>query len=74
MNVLLTESLAMSKLQPIVQNLGQVFNPKRGCMHALHKLCFEAKLTNLKLKTRPRQVLGALPLDVLLPGMDYVSP
>ncbi len=28
--------------------------------------CFETKLPNLKLKTRPKQLLGSLPLDIAL--------
>jgi hypothetical protein len=30
--------------------------------------CFETKLTNLKLKTRAKQLLGSLPLDTALLG------
>jgi hypothetical protein len=29
--------------------------------------CFEAKLTNLQLKTQPKQVLGYLPLEFMPP-------
>ncbi len=33
--------------------------------------CFEAELTNLKLKTRPKQHLGSLPIDKALLGSAY---
>jgi hypothetical protein len=37
--------------------------------------CFETKLPNLMLKTRPKQLLGSLPLDTALPGKaQYGSP
>ncbi len=29
--------------------------------------CYTIKLPNLKLKTRPKQLLGSLPLDITLP-------
>jgi hypothetical protein len=35
--------------------------------------CFETKLTNLMLKTRPKQLLGSLPLDIALPGLSFLS-
>jgi hypothetical protein len=34
---------------------------------ALQLLCSETKLPNLKFKTRPKQLLGYLPLDIGLP-------
>jgi hypothetical protein len=36
------------------------------CVMQLH--CFETKLSNLILKTQPKQLLGSLPLDIALPG------
>jgi hypothetical protein len=52
----------MDKLQLTGQNLGHVFNSKVGCICA-----YEAKQPNLKLKTRPKQQLGSLPLPFALP-------
>jgi hypothetical protein len=48
----------MDKLQPTGQNLGRVFNFRNGHVHAMHLLCYGIKLPNLKLKTRPKQLLG----------------
>jgi hypothetical protein len=31
----------------------------------MHLCCFEVKLPNLKLKTRPKQLLGFSPLDII---------
>jgi hypothetical protein len=58
----------MDKLQLTGQNLGRVFNFKSGCVCAMQLSCFETKLPNLMLKTRPKQLLGSLPLDITLPG------
>jgi hypothetical protein len=33
--------------------------------------CFETKLPNLMLKTRPKQLLGSLLLDIALPAKTY---
>ncbi len=35
-------------------------------MYAMHVGGTEAKLSNLKLKTQPKQLLGYLPLDIAL--------
>ncbi len=58
----------MDKLQLTGQNLGRVFNFRNGRVHAVHLLCCGVKLPNLKLKTRPKQLLGSLPLDIALPN------
>ncbi len=58
----------MDKLQLKGQNLGRVFNFGNGRVHAVHFLCFVSKLPNLKLKARPGQLLGSLPLDIALAG------
>jgi hypothetical protein len=42
----------MDKLKPTGQNLGRVFYFRSGCMCATHFSSYEAKLSNLKLKTR----------------------
>jgi hypothetical protein len=46
--------------------LGQVFNFRSGCMHTMHLLPSVAMQPNLKLKTRPKQLLGSLPLVIVL--------
>jgi hypothetical protein len=56
------------KLQLAGQNLGQVFNFRFGHLHAAHFWCYQLKLPNLKLKTRPKQLLGSLPLVIMLPA------
>jgi hypothetical protein len=52
------------KLQSTGQSLGRVFNSRRGCVLAIQLRYFEIKLTNLKLKTQPKQLLGSLPLNI----------
>jgi hypothetical protein len=47
---------------------GQVFNSRSGRVYATHSCCYWVKLPNLKLKTQPKQLLGSLPLDILLPA------
>jgi hypothetical protein len=47
------------------------YNFRNGRGHAVHFLCYRVKLPNLKLKTRPKQLLGYLPLDIVLP--NFVS-
>ncbi len=37
-------------------------------MHATQLYYFETTLPNLKLKSRPKQLLGSLPLDILAPS------
>jgi hypothetical protein len=51
------------------RDLGLVFNFRSGCVHAMHLYYFETKLPNLKLKTRPKQLLGSLPLDIAPPKL-----
>jgi hypothetical protein len=62
----------MDKIQPTGQNLGRVFNSRRGCVHAKRLHCFETKLPNLKLKTWPKQLLGSLLLDIALPKHAFL--
>jgi len=50
----------MDKLQLTAQNLVRVFNSRSSCMCAMLLCCYKAKCINLKLKTRPIQVLGSL--------------
>ncbi len=55
------------QLQLTGQNLGRVFNFRFVHLHAEHFRCYQVKLPNLKLKTRPKQLLGSLPLVIALP-------
>jgi hypothetical protein len=59
----------MDTLQLTGLNLGRVFNFRNGRVHAMHLHCCRVKLPNLKLKTRPKQLLGSLPLDIVLPAL-----
>ncbi len=68
MNLVTPKAAAMDKLQLTGRNLGRVFNFRSGRVHAMHLLCYGVKLPNLKLKTRPKQLLGYLPLDIALPA------
>ncbi len=36
-------------------------------MHTMHLYFYNAKVSSLKLKTRPEQLLGSLPLNIALP-------
>jgi hypothetical protein len=56
------------KLQLRGQNLGQVFNSRGGCVHAMQLHCFETKLPNLELKTRPKTTLRLSPINYQLFG------
>jgi hypothetical protein len=60
-------ALNMDKLKLTGQTLGRVFNFRSGCMscHAL-----TAIRSNLELKTRPKQLLGSLPLDIALSAVS----
>jgi hypothetical protein len=55
----------MDKLKLTGQNLGRVCNSKLE-----HAIVYASitKWPNLKLKTRPKQLLGSLPLAFALPG------
>jgi hypothetical protein len=54
------------KHPPTGQNQGRVFNSRSGRVFATQLPCFEAKLPNLELKTRSKQLLGFLPIDIAL--------
>jgi hypothetical protein len=58
----------MDKYELIGWNLGRVYHSRSGFTAAMHLSPFEAKQSNLNLKTRPKQLLGSLPLDIVLPG------
>jgi hypothetical protein len=53
--------LFMDKLQRTGQNMGQVFNSIIDRLYALLLCCGKAKQTILKLKARPKQLLGNVP-------------
>jgi hypothetical protein len=61
--------VSMDKPQPAGQNQGRVFNFRSVCVHAMQLRCSETELTNLKLKTRSKQLLGSLLLSIALPAM-----
>ncbi len=61
-------STSIDKLKLTGRTLGRVFNSRRVCMHAMHLLSSVAIWPNLELKTRPKQLLGSLTLDIVLPG------
>ena len=51
--------------------LGRVFNFRSGCMHTMDLLPGVALKPNLELKTRPKQLLGSLQLDISLPEYTH---
>ncbi len=62
---------SMDKLQLTGRALGQVFNFRSGCcVHTMHLLPGAAIQPNLELKTRPKLVLGSLPLAFALPDQS----
>jgi len=56
----------MHKLQLTGRNLGPVFNSRNGSLYATHSCCYWSKRPDLELKTQPKQLLGYLPLDIVL--------
>ncbi len=69
----LQSNLSMDKLQLTGQALGRVFNFRSGCMHTMHLLPSVAIQPNLELKTRPKQLLGSLPLVIALPDLSLLE-
>ncbi len=61
--------LGMDKLKLTGRNLGRVFDSRlsRACIGRAN--VHITKQPNLKLKTRPEQLLGSLPLAFALPGL-----
>ncbi len=68
-----TNTRAMDKLQLTERNLGRAFNSRTGRAHALQLHFSEMEQPNLKLKTQPKQLLGSLPLDIMLPARAYCA-
>ncbi len=58
----------MDKLKLTGRNLGRVFNSRLGHACKGHTIEHITKQPNLKLETRPKQLLGSLPLAFTLPG------
>ncbi len=65
--------LSMDKLSLTGRALGRVFNLRSGCMHTMHLLPGVAIQPNLQLKTQPKQLLGSLPLVIVLPGLSLLA-
>jgi hypothetical protein len=67
----------MDKLKQTGQNLGRVLNSRLGNASIHCAIVCITKGPNLKLKTRPKQLLGSLPLVFAFPGhtpaTDYYS-
>ncbi len=64
--------LSMDKPKLTGRALGRVFNFRSGCMsHTMHLQPGVAKQPNLELKTRPKQLLGSLPLVIALPSLSF---
>ncbi len=49
----------------------QVFSSRISHLRAMQIHCFETKLSNLKLKTQLKLLLGYLPLDITLPILSF---
>ncbi len=62
----------MDKVQLTGQTLGQVFNSRNGFTNTVHRCGCEAKLSNLKLKTQPEQLLGSFPIYIALPAVIFL--
>ncbi len=71
--VIALATLGMDKLKLTGRALGRVFNFRSGCMHTLHLLPNVAIRPNLELKTRPKQLLGSLPLVISLPALGNAT-
>ncbi len=59
----------MEKLKLTGRNLRQVFNSRLGRAFIGHAILHITTQPNLKLKTRPKQLLGYLLLDFILPDL-----
>ncbi len=61
----------MDKIKLTGRNLGRVCNSKLRHVCIRHAIAYITKWPNLKLKTRPKQLLGSLPLAFALPGFSF---
>ncbi len=64
--VVMLSVVAPDQHPPTGQNQGRVFNSRSGRVCPTQLPCFEAKLPNLELKTRSKQLVGFLPIDIAL--------
>ncbi len=57
--------------------MGRVYKFRSVCVYVVYSCICYAKQPCLKLKTRPKQLLGSLPLDIVLafalPGVAYLT-
>ncbi len=56
----------MEKRHLTGQILSRVFNFRNGCLYDIYVCYLEAKLSSLKLKIWPKQLLGYLLLEIVL--------
>ncbi len=63
----------MDKLEPTGHNLGRVYNSKLRHSSECHAIAYITEWPNLKLKTRPKQLLGSLPLSFTLPALARIQ-
>jgi hypothetical protein len=61
----------MDKLKKTGQTLGRVFHSGPGHACIGNAIVETTKQPNLKLKTRPKQFLGSLPLAFVLPTFGF---
>jgi len=65
--------LFTDKLKLTGQNLVQILKFRRDCLHVIQSYYLETKLPDLKLKTRPKQLLGYLRVDIALPDLSFIT-
>jgi hypothetical protein len=63
----------MDKLKLIGRNLGRVVHSRLGCTCIGHAIVHTTKQPNLNLITRPKQLLGYLPLAFALPALALIT-
>ncbi len=63
----------MDKLQLTGRNLGRVFNFRFGHLRAEHFWCYQVKLPDLKLKTRPKQTSRFSPVSYCAPRFVLIQ-
>jgi hypothetical protein len=49
--------------------MGRVLNFRSGYVHAVHYCRYPVKVPNFKLRTRPKQLLVYLQIDIELPSL-----
>jgi hypothetical protein len=68
----LVKACSMDKLKLTGRNLGRVFHCRLGSTCIGHAIVHISKQPNFKLKTRPKQLLGSLPLAFALPTCSLI--